>query len=85
MKHKIRCTHRSRHKDKHHNVNRSEGGSDSQRNLFMLDTERHYAWHLLFGHMTFQEVAEMLLRAVRMKEGYYNRIHMLSEKGGEYG
>lgn len=60
-------------KNKHHNVNRSRGGSNCVRNIWNLDCNRHAAWHLLFGNMSFQEVARMLMRAVEMKRNYYDR------------
>ncbi len=61
-------------KSRHHNKNRSKGGNSQGKNIYNLDQRRHEAWHFLFGNMSFEEVAEMLLRAVRMKQGYYNRL-----------
>ena len=63
---------RSRRCNRHHMIPRSRGGHDGKRNIIRLDTERHNAWHFLFGDMSFEEIAKMLLRAIRMKQSYYN-------------
>jgi hypothetical protein len=66
--------HRKGKRNNHHIINKTNGGSDGFKNLISLDEERHNAFHFLFGNLSFQEVAEMLMRAVQMKEGYYNRL-----------
>lgn len=49
---------------RHHVLPKCRGGGD-ERNIIRLRKEKHEAWHTLFGTMTFQEAAELLLRADR--------------------
>ena len=55
-----RCNNKS--KTKHHNKAKSLGGAFSKENIFILTTEHHRAYHLLFGLRTFKEAAAVLLR-----------------------
>lgn len=64
---------RTRKRNRHHIRAKAIGGTNKPRNIIYLDEERHKAWHFLFGNKNFVEVAEMLLRAVAMKQDYYNR------------
>ena len=52
---------------RHHIVNRVNGGKSIPSNLLMFDSERENAWHFLFQNKSFGEVAELLLRTVRLK------------------
>lgn len=52
----------------HHIVNRVRGGRKTQENLLVFDKSRERAWHFLFKSMSFQEVAELLLRVSRAKK-----------------
>lgn len=52
---------------KHHITNRVNGGKSTPENLLRFDSERERAWHFLFKNMSFEEVAELLLRTCRMK------------------
>jgi len=61
--------HRSGRQNKHHIKAKSRGGTYASFNLILLDENRHAAFHLLFGNRDFQEAAQVLLRADRMKKG----------------
>jgi hypothetical protein len=52
---------------KHHITNRVNGGKSTPENLLRFDSERERAWHFLFKNMSFEEVAELLLRTCQMK------------------
>lgn len=54
-------------KVRHHIVNRCMGGSNDVSNLLNFDEAREKAWHFLFHNLSFEEVAELLLRTVRAK------------------
>lgn len=58
---------RERKFNKHHILPKSRKGKATPQNLITLDIRRHEAWHLLFGLMTFREVAELLLRTCEIK------------------
>jgi len=53
--------------NRHHIKNRVAGGQSIAENLLRMDIRRHQAFHLLFGNMSFREVAELLLRTCEMK------------------
>jgi hypothetical protein len=59
---------RSNRKNRHHLKNRVYGGSDLPNNILSLDTERHKAWHFLFGNLDLQGAIRLLIRLKRMKE-----------------
>ena len=63
---KFKC--RAGWKDRHHLLARSKGGAKSNENLLWLDRKRHEAFHLLFGNITFEEAAEVLLRCMKIKQ-----------------
>lgn len=52
---------------KHHNLARSRHGKNTVDNLIRLDENREKAFHLIFKNRTFQEAAELLRRADRLK------------------
>lgn len=52
----------------HHLTPRSRGGSNSRRNLLLIDEERHVEWHRVFGNLTLEEVIELLVRLQRAKK-----------------
>lgn len=58
---------RSKRLNKHHIKNKCKGGDSSPSNLIRLDTERHKAFHFLFGNMDFLEAANLLTRAYQIK------------------
>lgn len=62
---------RSGHFNRHHIHPRSRGGTMAGHNLLIMDTNRHRAYHLLFGLLNFKEAAELLLRCQTMKERAY--------------
>jgi hypothetical protein len=62
---------RSGKKIKHHIVNRCNGGNKSTKNLLFFDSEREKAWHFLFKNLSFEEVAEHLLRTSRAKNAQH--------------
>jgi len=52
---------------KHHITNRVNRGKSIPSNLLKFDSERERAWHFLFKNLSFEEVAELLLRTCQMK------------------
>lgn len=58
-------------KIKHHIVNRCHGGKSETSNLLSFDEAREKAWHFLFNNLSFEEVAELLLRTVRAKNAQH--------------
>jgi hypothetical protein len=42
----------------HHKRPRSRGGRSDNRNCCKVDSKRHYAWHVLFGNKTGDEIME---------------------------
>lgn len=58
---------RSGHFNRHHIINRVNGGSMVRQNLLIMDTNRHRAWHLLFKDLSFDEAAALLTRCAEMK------------------
>ena len=59
---------RSHRKNKHHIKNKCRGGQDDPQNIILLDTERHKAYHFLFGNLDFLEAASLLKRAQSLKQ-----------------
>jgi len=49
-------------KNRHHILPRSRGGTKSPKNILILDSNRHSAYHLLFGNRTLLEAAALLKR-----------------------
>ena len=47
-------------KNRHHRKCRSHGGSDEGENISIVDERQHKAYHLLFGNMRPQQVADKL-------------------------
>ena len=70
---------RSGHFNRHHLLPRSRGGGMQQQNLLIMDTTRHKAFHVLFGNMTFDEAAALLVRCAEMKR----RSHANNYRSGE--
>ena len=58
-----RWARREKRRTIHHIKNRCMGGQKTPDNEIMLWQYRHECWHFLFGNMSFQEAAELLLRA----------------------
>ena len=52
---------------KHHITNRCHRGKSEPSNLLRFDSERERAWHFLFKNLSFEEVAELLLKTCQMK------------------
>ena len=52
---------RSGKTNRHHIVNKVNGGTWALENIIVWDTEVHAAWHFLFQNMTIREVAEWLI------------------------
>ncbi len=76
--------------NKHHNLAKSRGGTKTGYNMFLMDDNRHAAFHLLFGTRTFQEAALVLLRADRMRKNFYKEVNYYEDtnaraRGGEIG
>ena len=53
--------------NRHHMVNKMNGGRATEDNMLVMDERRHAAWHLLFKNMDFLQVIELLKRCYRMK------------------
>lgn len=62
--------HPKRHsgRNRHHLIPVSRGGTNSDRNLLLIDIEKHEAWHRIFGLRTLSEVISILHRLDRMKK-----------------
>jgi len=58
---------RSGHMVKHHITNKCHNGGSSPDNLLKFDSERERAWHFLFKNLSFEEVAELLIRTCKAK------------------
>jgi len=58
---------RARKRNRHHIKNRCKKGTRAKANIIMMDRNRHAAWHFLFRNLSFVQVAEILLRAEKMK------------------
>lgn len=59
---------RSGRLNRHHIKNKCKGGGNEPENIILLDTERHKAFHFLFGNMSFVEAAMLLLRVDALKK-----------------
>lgn len=62
---------RSGKTNQHHLLAKARGGTKTGFNLFLLDDNRHAAFHLLFGTRTLREAALVLLRADRKRRNLY--------------
>jgi hypothetical protein len=60
---------RSNRKNRHHLKPKSLGGTDNLQNIIILDTERHNAWHFLFGNLDLRGAIKLLIRLERIKGG----------------
>jgi hypothetical protein len=58
---------RSRKLIKHHITNCIKGGKSEPSNLLKFDEERERAFHFIFHNLSFEEVAELLIRTCRAK------------------
>lgn len=56
-------------KNKHHMLNRCNGGRRDDSNMLLMDERRHSAFHLLFQNLDFLQVAKLLVRTHNMKKG----------------
>lgn len=65
--------HRTRRFNRHHILNRINGGTMVESNLLRMDISRHRAWHFLFRNLSFLEVAKLLLRVQEWKEGRHEQ------------
>lgn len=54
-------------RNRHHILPESRGGEGERKNLLLLKTYRHRAWHRLFGRRTLEEAIALLLRVHRAK------------------
>ena len=45
---------------KHHRKMKKNGGDDSPRNIVKIPRKMHDAFHMLFGHRTTREIADLL-------------------------
>lgn len=47
-------------RERHHRVPRSRGGSNSPRNISVVEAKYHHSFHHLFSNMLAEEIAELL-------------------------
>lgn len=60
-----------KHKDSvHHRRPRSQGGTDTQRNLSIIPAHKHQAWHLLFDNKSPYEIAA-IINAIYLDPDYF--------------
>ena len=55
--------------NRHHWLNKSQGGQSNKQNVSWLKIERHRAWHELFGNLSLDEAIELLTRLKQIKGG----------------
>lgn len=55
-------------RNRHHLIPRSRGGTNSDRNMLLIDIEKHELWHRLWGTRTIEEILALLSRMARMKK-----------------
>lgn len=58
---------RSGRMSQHHLKPSSRGGEGIGSNLLTLDSRKHEAWHLLFNNLTLEEIIDLLIRVMEMK------------------
>lgn len=66
-RHKNKQWKRSGRKNRHHIKNKCRGGTNDPKNIILLDTEKHKAFHFLFGNMDFLQAAALLQKAHSIK------------------
>ena len=62
--------------NRHHLINKCNGGQATVQNLLWIYRERHEVWHALFANLNLDEVIELLIRVKRAKESqkiYHSR------------
>lgn len=55
-------------KNRHHAINRVNGGKDTPTNIYTWDMNVHKAFHFIFGNMNFKEAAAWLLYVDEQKQ-----------------
>jgi 16S rRNA U516 pseudouridylate synthase RsuA-like enzyme len=53
--------------NRHHMLNKCNGGTWDTENILWLDIERHEWWHKIFRNLSHREVIELLIRTYKMK------------------
>ena len=59
-------------RNRHHLIPKKRGGIRSEKNLLLMQIERHHAWHQVFGNRTLDEVIALLKRVKRIKSSYHD-------------
>lgn len=59
-------------RNRHHLLNKINGGLSTKQNLLWIKIERHRCWHLLFDNLNIEEVIQLLIRVKRAKENQSN-------------
>lgn len=54
--------------NKHHLVNKCNGGTSDIQNILWIYMERHSMWHTLFNNLDLGQVIELLIRVKSAKE-----------------
>jgi len=58
----------SRKMNRHHLVNKCNGGTMSINNILWIYINRHHEWHTLFHNLDLEQVIELLIRVKRAKD-----------------
>jgi len=58
----------SRKMNRHHLVNKCNGGTMSINNILWIYINRHHVWHELFKNLDLEQVIELLIRVKRAKD-----------------
>lgn len=59
-------------RNRHHLLNKVNGGESTKQNLLWIKIERHRSWHFLFDNLNLEEVIQLLIRVKRAKENQTN-------------
>ena len=61
-------TKRFRDRNRHHLVNKMNGGTNHPSNLLLIKIERHKCWHGLFRNLNLDEAIKLLIRLKKAKD-----------------
>ena len=76
MNHKPKVWRRSYHNNKHHLVNKVNGGPSIESNLLTIDSEKHKALHFIFGNLNLDEIIALLQRVKIMKDAQKRKFYL---------
>ena len=58
--------------NRHHLVNKVNGGGANMQNILWIKVDRHQFWHRIFGNLSLDEVITLLLRVKSAKKNQQN-------------